>query len=117
MLRFYRTIYRRGFQESPWRNQWWGIVLSRSGVEHPPNRMKYEMVGFPSYSAARIVRHWFYHLGGAGLILLGLLDSSAIPVPGSMDALTIVLSAHARQWWPYYAFMATAGSVIGGYLT
>src|SRR5437016_2376531 len=48
MLRFYRTIYRRGFQESPWRNQWWGIVLSRSGVEHPPNRMKYEMVGFPS---------------------------------------------------------------------
>ncbi len=58
-----------------------------------------------------------WHLGGAGLILLGLLDSSPLPLPGSMDALTIVLSAsHQRLWW-YYAMMATIGAVGGGYLT
>jgi len=34
-----------------------------------------------------------------------------------MDALTIVLSAHERQLWPYYAAMATMGSVAGGYVT
>jgi len=34
-----------------------------------------------------------------------------------MDALTIVLAANQPDWWPYYAAMATAGSLIGGYLT
>jgi membrane protein YqaA with SNARE-associated domain len=57
------------------------------------------------------------HMGGPGLIVLGLVDNSAIPLPGSMDALTIVLSAaHKEPWW-YYATMATIGSIIGGYLT
>jgi membrane protein YqaA with SNARE-associated domain len=68
-------------------------------------------------TTAHVVRHWFLTLGGPGLILLGLIDSSVIPVPGSMDAMTIVLSAHQRTWWPYYALMATVGSVIGAYLT
>jgi membrane protein YqaA with SNARE-associated domain len=40
-----------------------------------------------------------------------------IPIPGSMDAMTIVLSAHQRTWWPYYAVMATIGSVVGAYVT
>jgi membrane protein YqaA with SNARE-associated domain len=66
---------------------------------------------------AHILRHWFIALGGPGLILLGLLDSSVIPIPGSMDAMTIVLSAHQRAWWPYYAMMATLGSVVGAYVT
>lgn len=65
----------------------------------------------------RTLSAWFIHLGGPGLILLGLLDNSVIPVPGSMDALTIVLAAHQRQLWPYYALMATAGAVLGGYVT
>jgi membrane protein YqaA with SNARE-associated domain len=60
---------------------------------------------------------WLRNLGGPGLILLGLLDNSAVPLPGSMDVFTIVLSADQRERWPYYAFMATLGSVIGGYLT
>ena len=38
-------------------------------------------------------------LGGPGLILLGLADNSAIPLPGSMDALTIVLAASHSEWW------------------
>ena len=66
---------------------------------------------------AHVVRHWFITLGGPGLILLGLLDSSIVPIPGSMDAMTIVLAAHQRTWWPYYAVMATIGSVVGAYIT
>ncbi len=56
-------------------------------------------------------------LGGVGLILLALADNSVIPLPGSMDVLTILLAArHPELWW-YYAFMATVGAIIGGYIT
>ena len=65
----------------------------------------------------RSALQWLIHLGGPGLILLGLLDNSIIPLPGSMDVITILLAAHRREPWVYYAFMATAGSVLGGYLT
>ena len=60
---------------------------------------------------------WLIHLGGPSLILLGLLDNSLIPLPGSTDVVTILLAAHHRQPWIYYAFMATTGAVLGGYLT
>jgi membrane protein YqaA with SNARE-associated domain len=60
---------------------------------------------------------WLVHLGGPGLILLGLADNSPIPLPGSMDAATILLAAHHSNLWVYYAIMATAGAVLGGYLT
>jgi membrane protein YqaA with SNARE-associated domain len=63
------------------------------------------------------VRHWLFHLGGLGLIPLGLLDNSPIPLPGIMDVATIVLSARQEQLWIYYALMATAGSVIGGFVS
>jgi membrane protein YqaA with SNARE-associated domain len=61
--------------------------------------------------------HWFLHLGGIGLIPLGLLDSSVIPLPGSMDLFTILLAARDPHLWFYYAAMATAGSVLGGFVT
>jgi membrane protein YqaA with SNARE-associated domain len=60
---------------------------------------------------------WLIHLGGPGLILLGLADNSLIPLPGSTDVVTILLAAHHRTLWVYYALMATAGAVLGGYLT
>jgi len=66
---------------------------------------------------ASSLRRWLLRLGGIGLIPLGLLDSSFIPLPGSMDVATILLSARQKQLWLYYAFMATAGSVAGGFLT
>src|SRR5215470_8263201 len=59
---------------------------------------------------------WLERLGGLGLILLGVVDNSPFPVPGSMDALTVILSAHQKEWWPYYAAMATAGGTLGAYL-
>ncbi len=65
----------------------------------------------------RSVRRWLFHLGGLGLIPLGLLDNSPIPLPGIMDVATIVLSARQQQLWLYYALMATIGSVIGGFVS
>lgn len=61
--------------------------------------------------------HRLRHLGGLGLILLGLIDNSVIPVTGSMDVLTIWLAARHQEPWPYYGLMATLGAVIGGYIT
>jgi membrane protein DedA with SNARE-associated domain len=60
---------------------------------------------------------WLIHLGGPGLILLGLADNSLTPLPGSTDVVTILLAAHHGEPWIYYTIMATAGAVLGGYLT
>src|SRR5260370_20253547 len=60
---------------------------------------------------------WLERLGGLGLILLGLADNSIVPLPGSMDAATIVFAAHQKTWWWYYASMATIGALVGGYTT
>ena len=60
---------------------------------------------------------WLERLGGLGLVLLGLADNSIVPLPGSMDALTVILSARQENWWPYYAAMATIGGIVGGYAT
>ena len=60
---------------------------------------------------------WVERLGGPGLVLLALVDNSFIPVPGSQDAATIILTAHRRNLWIYYGLMSALGSVIGGYLT
>lgn len=68
-------------------------------------------------TAAVSVGQWIYQLGGLGFIPLGLLDNSVIPLPGSMDVLTIFLTARREHFWLYYASMATAGSVIGGFVT
>jgi membrane protein YqaA with SNARE-associated domain len=76
-----------------------------------------QILAIVSLTIARSVRRWIFHLGGLGFIPLGLIDSSVIPLPGSMDALTIVLSARNQGLWLYYALMATLGSVIGGYVT
>src|SRR5580700_10416760 len=68
-------------------------------------------------TAARSLRRWIYHLGALGFIPLGLLDASLIPLPGSMDVLTIILAARRADLWFYYAVMATIGSVIGEFVT
>ena len=68
------------------------------------------------FIATRVWR-WLRHLGGLGLILLGVADNSVVPLPGSMDVLTIWLAARQPSWWLYYAAMATLGALIGSYIT
>jgi membrane protein YqaA with SNARE-associated domain len=79
--------------------------------------LNHQIIAAVAPAVARSVRRWIYQLGGLGFIPLGLLDNSIIPLPGSMDLLTIFLSARKEEFWSYYALMATVGSVIGGYVT
>ncbi len=63
------------------------------------------------------MRRWLVHLGAVGFLPLGLIDSSIIPLPGSMDVLTIILAARSPELWFYYAVAATLGSVLGAFVT
>jgi membrane protein YqaA with SNARE-associated domain len=57
------------------------------------------------------------HLGAFGLFWLAVLDSTPLPTFGGPDILTAILSATHRNPWYEYAIVATAGSVVGAYLT
>ncbi|HYN15964.1 MAG TPA: VTT domain-containing protein [Terriglobales bacterium] len=57
------------------------------------------------------------HLGGFGLFALAILDGSPIPTLGGLDLLTVVLAARHREPWYYYALIATAGGLIGSFIT
>ena len=58
----------------------------------------------------------FAHLGGFGLLALGVLDSSFLIMPLGNDLLIIAMTARRHALMPYYAAMATAGSVLGSLL-
>ena len=62
-------------------------------------------------AATRFSWRWLWHLGGPGLILVGLVDNSVIPTPGGMDILTVILTVKHRELWWYYGLMALAGSL------
>lgn len=57
------------------------------------------------------------HLGGSGLFLLAILDSSPLPTFGGPDILTAILAVRHREPWYYYAAAATMGSVVGALIT
>src|SRR5689334_13559195 len=57
------------------------------------------------------------HLGATGLFFLGMLDSSPLPTFGGPDIVTAILAAGHRPLWYEYAAAATAGSVLGAYIT
>jgi membrane protein YqaA with SNARE-associated domain len=71
----------------------------------------------PRRPPARSFASTLRHLGALGLFFLAILDSSPLPTFGGPDILTAVLSATHRDPWYEYAASATAGSVIGAYLT
>ena len=52
-------------------------------------------------------------LGGAGIFLVSLLDSSFLTFPEVSDALIVVLTVAHPGRWIYYGGMATVGSVLG----
>jgi membrane protein YqaA with SNARE-associated domain len=56
---------------------------------------------------------FFFSLGGFGLLLFGLLDSSFLFIPLGNDLLVVALTAAHRERMLYYVLMATAGSVAG----
>lgn len=58
----------------------------------------------------------FAHHGGAGLLILGTLDTSFLFMPLGNDLLVIAMGARKHALIPYYAVMAAAGSTLGALL-
>ena len=63
---------------------------------------------------------WIYSfalsLGGPGLFTVAFLDSSFVSLPQINDILVVLMVTEYKPLMPYYAFMATAGSVAGCYV-
>jgi membrane protein YqaA with SNARE-associated domain len=56
-------------------------------------------------------------LGGPGLFVIAFLDSSFVcRCPKINDVLVVLMVTKYKQWMPYYAAMATLGSVAGCYV-
>lgn len=55
-------------------------------------------------------------LGGPGLFAVAFLDSSFISLPQINDLLVVLMVTRDKAWMPYYATMATLGSVAGCYV-
>src|SRR4029078_594006 len=55
-------------------------------------------------------------LGGPGLFLIALLDSSFLSFPEVVDLLIVVYVTHHPERFIYYALLATLGSIAGCYL-
>jgi membrane protein YqaA with SNARE-associated domain len=55
-------------------------------------------------------------LGGPGLAIIALLDSSFLPLPEVVDASLMLFVVRHPDRWPYYAAMATLGSLGGCYV-
>jgi len=61
----------------------------------------------------RSLFRFFRHLGGLGLFLLGILDSSFLVMPLGNDVLLIAMVTTRHGNWFYYAIMASLGSAAG----
>jgi len=59
----------------------------------------------------------FRHLGAFGLFFLAILDGTPLPTFGGPDILIVILVVSRPNPWYEYVAAATAGSVIGAYLT
>jgi membrane protein YqaA with SNARE-associated domain len=64
---------------------------------------------------SRALLAFFWHFGGPGLLVLGILDSSFLFAPLGNDLLVVAMSARYHSWAKmlYYAGMSTIGSVLG----
>lgn len=72
---------------------------------------------FAKQTARQIAVHYARQLGGPGLLLIAIADSSLIPTFGSMDAVLVIFAARVPEQWPFFVLMTLIGSVIGGYAT
>jgi membrane protein YqaA with SNARE-associated domain len=63
---------------------------------------------------------WIYGfalgIGGPGLFVIAFLDSSFISLPQINDILVVLMVTRNKAWMPYYALMATLGSIAGCYV-
>lgn len=101
-------------------------TLQNKNRRKGPNQRPNLCVKLLLASAHNAIRHsqrsstlrWLIHFGGVGLFALAVVDSSIIPlpIPGSTDLVLLLLVGHRSD--PFLmAACATAGSVIGGYIS
>jgi len=55
-------------------------------------------------------------LGGPGLFTVAALDSSFVSLPQINDLLVVLMVTQDKAWMPYYAAMATLGSMVGCFI-
>jgi membrane protein DedA with SNARE-associated domain len=60
---------------------------------------------------------WLVHFGAAGLVLVGIVDQSFVPIPGGIDMLLILLVASRKDPAIVYWIAAMVGAVFGAWLT
>ena len=64
--------------------------------------------------------NWIYGfalaIGGPGLFAVAFLDSSFVSLPQINDILVVLMVTQNKAWMPYYAAMATLGSMAGCYV-
>src|SRR5689334_19209322 len=64
---------------------------------------------------SKVLLVFFWNMGGPGLLVLGILDSSFIFAPLGNDLLVVAMTArsHSTLKMLYYAGMSTIGSMLG----
>ncbi|HEX2311822.1 MAG TPA: hypothetical protein VHH91_14015, partial [Vicinamibacterales bacterium] len=62
------------------------------------------------------IRQWAQGVGGWGLFVIALLDSSFLSFPQVADALVLLQSARHPAHMAYYAGVTTLGSLAGCFL-
>jgi membrane protein YqaA with SNARE-associated domain len=55
-------------------------------------------------------------MGGPGLLIVAFIDSSFVPLPQINDLLVVLMVQQNKPLMPYYAAMATLGSILGCYV-
>lgn len=60
-----------------------------------------------------VVAIWLVHLGGPGLVLVGIADSSFLVAPLANDLLVVTLTARHPGRMFLYAVLAASGSMVG----
>ena len=64
--------------------------------------------------------NWIYGfalaIGGPGLFVIAFLDSSFLSLPQINDILVVLMVTQNKAWMPFYAAMATLGSIAGCYV-
>jgi membrane protein YqaA with SNARE-associated domain len=61
----------------------------------------------------RSIFGWLLHLGGAGVFVMGVLDSSFLFLPLGNDLLVTALALRDRGHIPLYVLLASSGSCVG----
>ena len=97
------------------------VLWSNGGCERNQGSFS-ESAGRPAWANSvrpviRIIARALFRAGGLGLLTLGTIDSSPLVLPIGNDLLMLALSARYHERMPYFAAMATLGSLIGCLVT